>query len=236
MARKGMAKGTGKGYKNMMANDKRVHSMSAKGIKQPQKLCSVLLKSGNMPDSRFDATQLKMGTKVETEHTDNKCIAKQIAKAHILEIHDYYSRLKKLEDEAKKEQNYKYKKGWSLKSTVPIVDYPESFGYKGKLIWMSPREFLKKAQSGYGSEETRNMSEEEHRKQTEYIPSIEKTKQGLIKGNGEVPIGYLEINEDGRIDHEGRNRAWASIDLGIEKIPVKVIWKPNYNNKPKWVE
>jgi len=36
MARKGMGRGTGKGYKNLISRDKRIHSMSAKGIKQPQ--------------------------------------------------------------------------------------------------------------------------------------------------------------------------------------------------------
>jgi len=34
--RKGMGRGTGKGYKNLVGTDKRIHSMSAKGIKQPQ--------------------------------------------------------------------------------------------------------------------------------------------------------------------------------------------------------
>jgi hypothetical protein len=35
--RKGMGKGQGKGYKNLTGRDPRVHSMSAKGIKQPQR-------------------------------------------------------------------------------------------------------------------------------------------------------------------------------------------------------
>jgi hypothetical protein len=36
--RKGMGKGKGRGYKNLMGRDPRVHSDSAKGRKQPQKL------------------------------------------------------------------------------------------------------------------------------------------------------------------------------------------------------
>ena len=36
MVRKGMGKGQGKGYKNMIGKDKVVHSQSAKGFKQPQ--------------------------------------------------------------------------------------------------------------------------------------------------------------------------------------------------------
>ncbi len=38
MVRKGMGKGTGKGYKNMVGVDSRIHSQSAKGIKQPQRI------------------------------------------------------------------------------------------------------------------------------------------------------------------------------------------------------
>jgi len=40
--RKGIGKGTGRGYKNMLGNDPRVHSMSAKGLKQPQRLNPII--------------------------------------------------------------------------------------------------------------------------------------------------------------------------------------------------
>jgi hypothetical protein len=36
--RKGMGKGQGKGYKNLTGRDPKVHSMSAKGMKQPQRM------------------------------------------------------------------------------------------------------------------------------------------------------------------------------------------------------
>jgi len=42
MVRKGMGKGTGKGYMNIMGNDPKVHSQSAKGIKQPQKVNPIM--------------------------------------------------------------------------------------------------------------------------------------------------------------------------------------------------
>lgn len=38
MARKGMATGQGKGYKNIQGSDPKIHSESASGIKQPQKV------------------------------------------------------------------------------------------------------------------------------------------------------------------------------------------------------
>ena len=38
MARRGMGKGRGKGYKNIAGKDPHVHSQSAKGMKQPQRV------------------------------------------------------------------------------------------------------------------------------------------------------------------------------------------------------
>jgi hypothetical protein len=47
-----------------------------------------------------DQEQLKMGIKVEMEHTKDKEVAKQIALDHLAEIPDYYTRLAKMEKEA----------------------------------------------------------------------------------------------------------------------------------------
>jgi hypothetical protein len=53
-----------------------------------------------------DPEQLKMGIKVEMEHTDDPNMAKKIALDHLAEIPDYYTRLKKMEDEAKVKAEY----------------------------------------------------------------------------------------------------------------------------------
>lgn len=45
--------------------------------------------------------ELKMGIQVELEHTSDKQMAKQIALDHLAEIPDYYTRLKKMENQAK---------------------------------------------------------------------------------------------------------------------------------------
>ena len=47
--------------------------------------------------------ELEAGLKIEVEHTDNKKLAKEIALDHLYEIPDYYTRLDKMEAEAKKE-------------------------------------------------------------------------------------------------------------------------------------
>lgn len=55
----------------------------------------------DMPDDKFDSNQLAMGIKVEKEHTDNVEMAKSIAKDHLSEISDYYTRLATMEADNK---------------------------------------------------------------------------------------------------------------------------------------
>ena len=59
-------------------------------------------KHNDVPDSKFNSKELKMGVDIEKEHTDDPAIAKRIAKDHLSEFPDYYTRLEKMEKEAKK--------------------------------------------------------------------------------------------------------------------------------------
>ncbi len=58
------------------------------------------------PDRFYNEDQLRIGMKIETEHTNDKRIAKHIAKNHLDEFPTYYTELlkmeKKLEKKAKK--------------------------------------------------------------------------------------------------------------------------------------
>ena len=56
-------------------------------------------KHKDVPDSKFDQNELRMGIKVEMEHTDSKAIAKEISKDHLVECKSYYTRLAKMEKE-----------------------------------------------------------------------------------------------------------------------------------------
>lgn len=63
-----------------------------------RKGCKIVLKHGRDPDSKYNKRQLRIGTLVEMEHTDNPQIAKQIAKGHLAgESPKYYTYLKKME-------------------------------------------------------------------------------------------------------------------------------------------
>ena len=53
---------------------------------------------GNKKD--YDKNQLNRGIEVEMEHTTNPIIAEKIAKDHLSELPDYYTRLDKLERDA----------------------------------------------------------------------------------------------------------------------------------------
>lgn len=65
----------------------------------------------DVPIEKFDPAQLLNGTEVEMEHTENECEAAEIAKDHLTEIPDYYTRLAKMERpdfwELLKEENRK---------------------------------------------------------------------------------------------------------------------------------
>lgn len=55
------------------------------------------------PDSFFNIKQLKIGTRIEREHTDDPIIAKRIAKDHLEEFPNYYKELIKLEKKLEKQ-------------------------------------------------------------------------------------------------------------------------------------
>jgi len=52
-------------------------------------------------NSKFNKKELALGIKVEREHTQSDLIALLIAKDHLTEMPDYYSRLEKMEKEVK---------------------------------------------------------------------------------------------------------------------------------------
>ena len=61
-------------------------------------IVSGTLKGGRGDDAKigdFDPVQVRMGLKVEKEHTDNPRIALKIVLDHLREKKDYYSRLKR---------------------------------------------------------------------------------------------------------------------------------------------
>jgi len=78
------------------------HNVDIKTLEQVafKKLSALLRSVGkhkDSPDEKFDPEQLALGVKVEQEHTNDPYIAKIIAKDQLVELPDYYTRLKKME-------------------------------------------------------------------------------------------------------------------------------------------
>ena len=63
-------------------------------------------KHNNLPDSMFNQKQLTLGIETEKEHTNDPEEAKSISKDHLVELpNTYYSRLKKMEKQGKKDDD-----------------------------------------------------------------------------------------------------------------------------------
>ena len=54
--------------------------------------------------------ELDMGVEIELEHTKSRRLAKEIAMDHLVEIPDYYTRLKKMEKEGERKWKKREKK------------------------------------------------------------------------------------------------------------------------------
>jgi hypothetical protein len=63
----------------------------------------IIGKHNSVPDSFFNKDELELGIRIEMEHTDDPEVAKKIAKDHLAEFKDYYTRLVKMEKKAEKD-------------------------------------------------------------------------------------------------------------------------------------
>ncbi len=60
-------------------------------------------KHNHISDDEFDEEELNKGIEIEYEHTDDLEISKAIAKDHLSECSDYYTRLEKMENECEED-------------------------------------------------------------------------------------------------------------------------------------
>lgn len=96
--------------------------------------------------------QLKMGIKVEKEHTTSKEMARKIALQHLAEIPDYYTRLKKVEKKPLKEA-YEFSDSSAMSLLTLGMGVVEEKRYDAKCVRIteSYRQFRKTKKESYDS-------------------------------------------------------------------------------------
>ena len=83
-------------YKMIMPTNNILFSIQDKACRVKDE-AFIIGKHNDVPDAQFDQEELKKGIEVEMEHTDNPEVAKAIAKDHLSEMDDYYTRLLEME-------------------------------------------------------------------------------------------------------------------------------------------
>jgi len=210
-----------------------------------------------MPDDKFDATQLEMGVKVEMEHTNDPKLAKEIAKDHLTEIADYYTRLTKMENEAKQNK----------KSTL-TVEQVELAREAGKLLMQldAMNEELKNMdpqELGYPNIiAARDELEARYEKIKQELAPYMTSQEGIAKAPEievspaiEPPIPQMAAastpgkqavttSGDPQIElllHQGKSTAQIAMILGIPEEEVKAAlagktWRGQASAKPKYTK
>jgi len=86
-------------------------------------------KHRHVSDNDFDRQQLLMGIEVEYEHTEDMAIAKELAKDHLAEIPDYYTRLHEMQDLINEKMGDHIHRQADGEYTGPPEDNPEGEGH-----------------------------------------------------------------------------------------------------------
>lgn len=110
-----------------------------------------------------------------------------------------------------------------LHTTTPMMDYPESYGYKGEVVWASPKKFMELARETSSSPSVRKEPISMYSMHVIHPGNLQKVKQAIASEKEFVPMGYIETRSGKPYGHEGRHRAVAMQELGYKKIPFKLV-------------
>lgn len=90
--------------------------------------------------------ELKRGMEVELEHTDDEDMANEIARDHLSELPDYYTRLKKMENEPK---------GKKIASGLTFEDVEDIIVHYAGMAGISEYELLERLRKSFGNDPQR---------------------------------------------------------------------------------
>ena len=151
--------------------------------------------------------QLNMGKKVEKQHTNNPEIAKEISLDHLSEFTDYYTRLAKMEKEAKKKLEGKEKIN-ETKSLIKILLKENLKTFKKKKRFVNESTVTGKSiinvdiQPEYASAITFNINE-----WVDFINESSANNRIIFLYNGADTLGMIS---------EGNYQMWL-MELGIDE-------------------
>lgn len=80
----------------------------------------------------------------------------------------------------------------------------------------------------YGTEREEHFAAATPEAVDEYAESMQKYQNENVAEDEKFPMPYVKLNNDGEviIDQEGRHRALAALESGVEKVPVRVVLDP----------
>ena len=140
---------------------------------------------GKNDDKDFDTTKLAEGTKHEMEHTDDEEVAKSIAKDHLAEDEDYYTKLKSIEDE----QEVSEKDGVVVKTTTRVIE---------KVGDVSVETVTEKVFADMSEADAANMVAEEEEMEAEYSNMDAEWAEGYAQDSALMAKAHAEVAKAAR--------------------------------------
>lgn len=153
------------------------------------------LASGKKPKD-FDSKQLKMGIKVEMEHTKNRKVAREIAMDHLTEDSKYYTHLKEMEDKHVEKGELTPKKARKILHDKEVHGHPlteQQRKFFGAIAsGQTPRQ---KSQKGVSKARDTTPGESLSETSTEELQQTLKDIVGRLKGNSSRDEGLQKRRE-----------------------------------------
>jgi len=123
------------------------------------------------------------------------------------------------------------KQGFGEEAGVPIVDYPQSYGYKRTKRMISPNEFLDYTRqqslltTNWGKEKGYEylQNPKTYEKAVIMPTNVARLKPIIKSSKGKMSVPWIETKRGVPVEHEGRHRAVAAREVGYSKIPVYFV-------------
>lgn len=192
--RRGIGFGLGKGYKNMLPNDKLIHGLSALGIKTQ---FNKKYREYNKINKKFD----KLWKEPDTPKRSAK-----FKKVREEELYPLYEQIAKIREKNPPELNWDY-------TDVPVVQMAVN-GEGGNIVWMSPDDFMYLAQPQTNENEYEYLHLSSVKWLVNHVDKENEMPVGFLEYDGDKDKIY---------GHEGRHRAFVCKMLGVKKMPVAIV-------------